>query len=99
MKLYHVSRRVSNVLFISDKYGHALREEANFFLQEENRGCKDIDITEITSPDQIPDGWRDGALLWNAGEEEITAKEFLHKYDPEWLEYLRLKKKFEDLDG
>lgn len=49
-------------------------------------------IQEITSQEDVPKDWRE-ASLWGI-DDELNALQFLE--DPEYMEYLRLKKKFEE---
>jgi len=94
MKLYHVIRQKSETMFVSNTKGDSLKIEAESFLAEENKYKKNLlTIIEVTDPDQIPEDWRKGNLVWGM-EEEVTPSDFLKERNPEYKEYLRLKEKF-----
>jgi hypothetical protein len=93
-KLYLASETIT-AMFVSDE--KTKMEDAKEFLAEERKNVfKDaIVLREITSSQEIPKEWNEGALIWGI-DDEITAAVWLHDRGPEYLEYLRLKAKFEE---
>lgn len=100
-KLYHAKINV-DVMFISDKVKFPLRQEAEHYSQEELRNLVPgrVVIKEIKAVSEIPESWRE-AHIWG-DDEERTPIEYLKavakEKDPEYKEYLRLKKKFDGVD-
>lgn len=91
-KLYLATKEVTAMFLCYDE--SSLMKNANKFLAEEERNMVPgrVSVKEIKLIDEIPAEWRKGGLLWGT-DEEITPEDFLQ--DPEYLEYLRLKAKFE----
>jgi len=96
-KLYIATKNVTT-MFLSNKTDMDLEKEARGFLSEEETVTipKTLTINEVTCRRDIPDDWRGFALLWGT-DNEITASDFLsQEEDPEYIQYLQLKKKYEE---
>jgi hypothetical protein len=98
-KLY-LGRYDLTTMFTSTDTDYSLVSTALWALKEEAKTNsfkeKNLSSIEITKVEDIPVSWR-GAYVWGP-KEDLTPEEFLHLQgmDPEYHEYLRLKKKFED---
>lgn len=97
-KRLFLARKTHETIFILEEESNAeeLKSQAEHYLREQDKWYKPpVEVTEITSKDQIPEGdWRGGALIW--GVEDMTAGQFLDRYgSSEYQDYLRLKEKYE----
>jgi hypothetical protein len=103
MKKLYYARQVTDVMFVSDKEGRALKKEADSFIQEETHNVVNgrLVINEVTMASEVPDSWRD-AIVWGQDDDELNPIQYLKqiakKNDPEYKEYIRLKKKFDGVE-
>lgn len=103
-KLYLATTPSFTTMFLAHE--HDKKDLAEEFIREEweTNGDREapLKIKEITSAHQVPKAWRKEAFLWGT-ETELTALQFLdgwldeqeEELDPDWEQYLKLKKKFE----
>ena len=105
MKIYKAKTTIETV-FVSNEEGE-LKEDAYYFLSEEGVDAASIEIEEVKSIKDIPKDWLK-CCPWGQDEigsnNSLTAEDLLNKInkdkaklkDPEYKQYLKLKKKFED---
>jgi hypothetical protein len=101
-KLYLATVPSFTVMYLSED-ACAERDAVKFAREETliNGHHLDIEIKEISAKQEVPEEWCEDALLWGT-DDEITAIGFLEGWldeeekeeDPEWEEFMRLKKKF-----
>ncbi len=91
-KLYLATKTIT-AMFLSYEDKNLNKDAANYIECENNNiDTNRMVVKEITSKKDVPKEWYD-ANLWGT-DEEINPLSFLE--DPEYIEYLRLKKKFEE---
>src|SRR5690349_17295513 len=103
-KLYLATIPSFTTMFLAHE--HNKKDAANEFIREEWETNGDrvypLKIKEIVSANQVPKAWRKNAMLWGT-DTELTALQFLDGWldeqeegpDPDWEQYMKLKKKFE----
>lgn len=96
-KLYYATKGM-DVVFASAANGEALQKEAEKFLKEEEESNHffKTEIKEVKSIEDVSENWRvTGTLIWGV-DGELSVEEALISLDPEYDQYLKLKRKFEN---
>ena len=101
----YIAKAIVDVIFISEADGSELIKDAQYNLLEDGAEPKNVSIKEIKSVKDIPEEWINAVpygqdqmkQMLNTVQLLVKIKAENKKMDdPEYKQYLKLKKKFED---